>query len=46
MNTHIPSEPNANRINEESLQQTFEAMLAEIKRMKLELSALARGMAS
>lgn len=35
MNTHIPSEPNANRINEESLQQTFEAMLAEIKRMNL-----------
>ena len=35
MNTPIPSEQHANRNNEVSLQQTFEAMLAEIRRMKL-----------
>ncbi|MBI1804566.1 MAG: hypothetical protein HY033_02745 [Ignavibacteriae bacterium] len=36
MNTSIPSELTTNRINEESLQRTFEAMLTEIKRMKLD----------
>lgn len=36
MKSIVPSEPNANRVNEESLQQTFEAMLTEIKRMKLD----------
>ncbi len=34
MNTLFPSELPTDRSNEESLQQTFEAMLAEIKRMK------------
>lgn len=36
MNTPIPSDPPVNRDNEESLQRTFETMLAEIKRMKLD----------
>ena len=36
MNTPLPSQPSVNRDNEESLQRTFEAMLAEIKRMKLD----------
>ncbi|HEV8538942.1 MAG TPA: hypothetical protein VGR15_08500 [Bacteroidota bacterium] len=36
MNTRIPSEPPLNRENEESLQRTFEAMLGEIKQLKLD----------
>lgn len=35
MNTPTPSDQHANRNNEVSLQHTFEAMLAEIRRMKL-----------
>jgi len=36
MKSITPSEPPINRINEESLQQTFEAMLKEIKQIKLD----------
>ena len=36
MKSLVPPEQTVNRNNEESLQRTFEAMLAEIKRMKLD----------
>ena len=36
MNTRTPSDPPLNRDNEESLQRTFEAMLSEIKKMKID----------
>ena len=35
MSPAAPPSPPSNRVNEESLQLTFEAMLAEIQRMKL-----------
>lgn len=36
MKSITPSEPHANRVIEESLQQTFEAMLKEIKQIRVD----------
>jgi hypothetical protein len=36
MKSITQSEPPANRVNEKSLQQTFEAMLEEIKQIRLD----------